>query len=78
MGTKTLTIMDDAYEMLRATKRSGESFSDQIRRMATAGGSIMEFAGAWSDITDKEAREMKARIGKRRMERSRLEELHKR
>jgi predicted CopG family antitoxin len=32
MATKTLTIMEDAYEMLKAAKKENESFSDVIRR----------------------------------------------
>lgn len=32
MATKTLTIMQDAYEILKAAKKENESFSDVIRR----------------------------------------------
>ncbi|MBI4393273.1 MAG: antitoxin VapB family protein [Euryarchaeota archaeon] len=34
MGTKTLSVADDAYELLAKEKRAGESFSDVIRRLA--------------------------------------------
>lgn len=33
MATKTLTIMEDAYNMLKASKRENESFSEVIRRI---------------------------------------------
>ena len=33
MVTKTLTITDDAYNVLKQNKREGESFSQTIRRM---------------------------------------------
>ena len=33
MTTKTLTIMEDAYNLLAAQKREGESFSETIRRV---------------------------------------------
>ncbi|MBU0459216.1 MAG: antitoxin VapB family protein [Nanoarchaeota archaeon] len=77
MGTKTITIMDDAYDMLNVLKVPGESFSDEIRRLTKTKGSIMEFAGAWSDISEKEAAKMKARIRIRRKERSRLDDIHR-
>jgi len=32
MATKTISLSEDAYEILRAKKREGESFSDVIRR----------------------------------------------
>ena len=32
VATKTLTIMEDAYELLKSAKRENESFSDVIRR----------------------------------------------
>lgn len=33
MATKTITIMEDAYEMLTSHKKAGESFSEEIRRV---------------------------------------------
>jgi len=31
MGTKTISLADDAYERLKERKREGESFSDVVR-----------------------------------------------
>ena len=61
MTTKTITIMEDSYDLLLKGKRKNESFSELIRRTFKK-GSIMEFAGAWSDMSDKEADELKARL----------------
>ena len=33
MGTKTISIKDEAYERLRKFKREGESFTDLINRL---------------------------------------------
>ena len=33
MATKTLTIMEDAYNLLAENKMENESFSDEIRRI---------------------------------------------
>lgn len=36
MGTKTISIRDEVYEMLRKLRREDESFSDTISRLARA------------------------------------------
>ena len=60
MATKTITIMDDAYELLSANKQKDESFSDVIRRIA-AKKDISQFAGSWK-MSDKEADKVKDAI----------------
>ncbi len=62
MGTKTITIMDDVYELLARNKRKDESFSDELRRIVPKKGNIMECAGLWADMSDKEAEDMKNAI----------------
>ena len=47
MGTKNIAISDEAYHMLKALKRSGESFTDVIERM-TRKSSVLELAGVLS------------------------------
>ena len=44
MGTKTISLADDAYEALQALKRPGESFSDAVRRLARR-RSLTDLAG---------------------------------
>ena len=62
MSTKTISIMEDAYNILVKNKHKGESFSSVIRRIARKNKNIMDFAGAWKDISDKETEEMKENI----------------
>ena len=45
MGTKTITIMDDAYELLKQEKAGNESFSDVIRKVVPKKKSIWDFVG---------------------------------
>ena len=66
MGTKTINIMDDVYDLLSTLKRPGESFSDEIRRLAKEKGSLLDLAGAWSDMSDEEVKRIKDRISERR------------
>ena len=47
MGTKTISLMDDAYDLLSRAKLPNESFSDTVRRITSPNESIMEFFGVW-------------------------------
>jgi len=62
MGTKTISIMDDVYKLLLRNKMRSESFSDVIRRNLKKKRDIMEFAGAWKNINEEGAEEMKRNI----------------
>ena len=62
MATKTITIMEDVYKLLRLAKRADESFSDTLRRKLVEKKDIMQFAGAWRDMSDSEAEAMKRDI----------------
>ncbi|MBI2107807.1 antitoxin VapB family protein [Candidatus Woesearchaeota archaeon] len=66
MGTKTISIMDDAYELLVRHKKPNESFSEEIRRLVPKKGNIMECAGLWADMSDKETEEMEKTINRLR------------
>ncbi|MDG6996735.1 MAG: antitoxin VapB family protein [Nitrososphaerota archaeon] len=75
MGTKTISISDEAYSRLAARKRTNESFTDVINRL-TERKSILELAGV---LTSSEAKEIRANIRKLRKEKAkRLELLVKR
>lgn len=62
MGTKTISIMDDVYELISSHKRNSESFSELFRREFTKKGKISECAGAWSHLSDKQIDSMKRSI----------------
>jgi len=47
MGTKNIAISDEAYQMLRALKKSGESFTDVIERI-TRRSALLDLAGIMS------------------------------
>ena len=51
MGTKTITITEDAYKKLKVEKIEGESFSEVINRLTDRSRKdLMEFAGVWKDF----------------------------
>ena len=62
MGTKTISIMNDAYNILKSRKHEHESFSDVIRKITRNKRDIMEFAGAWKNISEEDAEKMKRNI----------------
>jgi predicted CopG family antitoxin len=45
MGTKTISIKDDAYDRLKRHKRGDESFSDVVMRLTDREKDPMEAAG---------------------------------
>ena len=66
MATKTITILEDAYEILKRHKMEGESFSEVIKRELTKKKSLMEFAGAWSHLGERRFKEIENTIRKAR------------
>lgn len=50
MGTKSLTITEEAYERLKAHKREGESFTDTILRLTGGDQDLLAGFGAMSDV----------------------------
>ncbi|OGI64012.1 hypothetical protein A2642_00545 [Candidatus Nomurabacteria bacterium RIFCSPHIGHO2_01_FULL_39_10] len=58
MATKTLTITEDAYERLAATKEENESFSEVINRI-TNKVSLLSMAGI---LSEQEADRIEQRI----------------
>ncbi|MHA1489861.1 MAG: antitoxin VapB family protein [Promethearchaeota archaeon] len=53
MGSKTITISENAYYALKREKLEHESFSDVIIRLTKRFGKIMESFGKW-DMSDEE------------------------
>ena len=49
MGTKTITVTEEAYERLRSMKRGDESFTDVLLRVTGASEDRMQGFGAWAD-----------------------------
>ena len=68
MATKTITITDDAYDILARNKLPTESFSQVIRRSLDKKKSIMDLCGAWADISNEDAEAMKTTINLLRKE----------
>lgn len=75
MATKTITLMDDAYQRLKSLKGPEESFSDIVRRLTSEKRSLLEFAGAWRHLSEKEGEELKRKLLEGRKSGTRIEEL---
>ncbi|MHA2249279.1 MAG: antitoxin VapB family protein [Candidatus Kariarchaeaceae archaeon] len=56
MGTKTISIDDDAYNRLKNEKIGNESFSDVVKRLTLPiqEKSLLEFAGVWNLSVEEE------------------------
>jgi predicted CopG family antitoxin len=75
MGTRNISISDEAYSKLAAMKGPKESFTDVINRLAGK-RSVLDLAGL---LTPREAAELRANIRDARTKsRKRLEETSRR
>lgn len=58
MATKTISITEDAYEILKSMKKGSESFSDVIKRINSK-NSLLSYVGI---LEDKDAAELEKTI----------------
>ena len=63
MGSKTITISEQAYKALQREKLENESYSDVILRLTKRFGRIMESFGKW-EMSDEEENMMKSDLSK--------------
>lgn len=63
MATKTISILEEAYNALLREKGKNESFSDVILKVTNRRGKISDSLGAWK-MSDKEAREIASELEK--------------
>lgn len=50
MGTKSLTITEEAYERLKSYQREDESFTETILRLTGEDRDVMQGFGAMADV----------------------------
>lgn len=70
MGTKTISLTEEAYEKLRASKKEGESFSEVVERIAP-GVRLEEY---WGILDDEAADELRDAVAETRKEWTKTEE----
>ena len=56
LGVKTLTITEEAYDLLAREKRGKESFSEVIKRLTRERGELKDSFGAWTMSQEEEDR----------------------
>lgn len=52
MASKSISITEDVYFLLKKYQLKGESFSQTILRLINRQENILKLAGAWSEIQD--------------------------
>ena len=58
MGVKTISVTDTAYNLLQSMKSEDEDVSEVIIRVLKKKSGLVECAGLWRDIPDKEIEEI--------------------
>ncbi|MFY9717240.1 MAG: antitoxin VapB family protein [Thermoplasmata archaeon] len=72
MASKTIALDSDTYDLLRRHKRSGETFSDVVRRQLRPPARISDLAGSLGDAPPGAWKEVDAtRRAARRQDRGR-------
>ena len=56
MGVKTLTITEEAYQLLAREKKTKESFSEVIKRLTNERGKLTDSLGTWTMDDQEEQR----------------------
>ena len=67
--TKTISLSDEAYELLRRHKLANDSFSDTVVRLARQGGKLSEVIGLYPELRDSTALARVVRENRRRLDR---------
>lgn len=63
MGTKNISITEEAYIALQREKRDSESFTETILRLTKRSGRLADSFGAWK-MTDEEESRLKRELSK--------------
>nr|MDO8077369.1 antitoxin VapB family protein [Candidatus Freyarchaeota archaeon] len=50
--TKTISLSDEAYKLLKSIKRNNESFSDVIKRLVGKKGKLVEVLDLYPELSD--------------------------
>ncbi len=61
MTSKTISVSEDAYDLLKMMKLKGESFTETIRRLAKR-RRLTDCAGLWTDVPEDEMNSMQGSI----------------
>jgi len=67
--TKTISLSDEAYELLRRNKLAHESFSDTVARLARQGGKLSEVIGLYPEVRGKTELARMVRENRERLDR---------
>lgn len=79
MEIKTIALEREAYDLLKAQKASGESFSDVVKRLAGRRRPLSDYAGIWKEIPKKDLKKIEEALERgREMDRERLSKLLRR
>ena len=66
--TKTISLSDEAYDLLRRHKLATESLSDTVMRLARGGGKLSEVIGLCPELRGKTALARLVQEGRRRLD----------
>ena len=73
MGSKTIAVDEEAYEVLRSQKRPGETFSEVVKRLGPRKRPLTDFIGIWKDMPEADLRRIENYVRRgRQLDRRRM------
>ncbi len=79
MQIKTIALDKEAYDLLKARKASGESFSDVVKRLAGRRRPLSNYAGIWKEIPKEDLKRIEDALEQgRKLDRERFSKLLRR
>jgi len=77
MGTKTIALDREAYELLKNRRRPGETFSDVVKRIARNRRPLSAYAGIWKTMSQSDLRKIERAVARgRQLDRERAADLY--
>ena len=67
--TKTISLSDEAYRLLRRHKLASESFSDAVTRLTRQGGRLSEVIGLYPELKGRTGLAESVRENRKRLDR---------
>ena len=74
--TKTISLSDKAYKLLKSIKRNNESFSDVIKRLVGKKGKLVEVLDLYSELSDVQDYEEAVSSSRKEMDRRLKHEMY--
>ena len=77
MGTKTIRLDFEAYDLLKKLKTPGETLSEVVKRIAPTSRPLSSYAGIWKEMSRSDLRKIERAVERgRQLDHERIADLY--